>query len=64
MQQYIGYYNWDGTPCEIRAMADDAGIEAFYYVAADAANKVSVVDVLYKAEPISLKKFQQLLQDL
>ena len=60
LTQYVGYYDWEGLPCQIRIIdADSDTVEAVIYAPGHGFQRTSLVDVIFKAEPISEQEFKR-----
>ena len=58
----LGFYLWDGSPCEIRRPQEDPeGLEAVMYVAGKGFLPAPLVEVLWKGEQIPESEFKSYL---
>lgn len=53
----VGYYDWEGLPCEIRAAGDVRS--AVMYIPRQGFSPVSLADVQFKGTPLSKEDFKE-----
>lgn len=60
----VGFYDWEDSPCEIRVGEDGETLEAVIYKPGIGFSPISPATVWTKAEPISEKRFKQLVMEM